>query len=156
MGSCLGACCLTVPKYNMALYGGLEQRALCQKSTIHIKVTEHKSNRKRQNVDYSKFDAKADEPSPPHKCCKPSLLRKPSKTILAAHKKHKMMSPLSAGKMPITTKEKSVHVPGTEAKASTSTSTAAKAEPPLIGTLTVNASQEKNQDSHCCASVSGQ
>ena len=55
------------------------------------------------------------------------------------------MSPLSAGKMATTTKEKSVHVPCTEAKASTSTSTAAEAEPPLLSTLTVNASQEETK-----------
>ena len=55
------------------------------------------------------------------------------------------MLPLSAGKTATTTKEKSVHVPCMEAKASTSTSTAAKAEPLLIGTLTVNASQEETK-----------
>ena len=109
------------------------------------KVTECKSNRKRQIVDYSKFNAGADEPSPPRKCCKPNLMCKPSKTILAAHKKRKMMSPLSAGKTAATTKEQSVHVPCMEAKASTSTSTGAKAEPSLIGTLTVNASKEETE-----------
>ena len=72
-------------------------------------------------------------------------MRKPSKTVLAAHKKHKLMSPLSAGKTAVTTKEQSIHVPGTEAKASTSTSTTAKAEPPLISTLTVNASKEETK-----------
>ena len=108
-------------------------------------MTECKSNRKRQIVDYSKFDAGADEPSPPRKHRKPNLMRKPSKTVLAAHKKRKMMSPLSAGKMAVMTKEQSVHVPGTEAKASTSTSTTAKAEPPLIGTLSVNASKEETE-----------
>ena len=56
-----------------------------------------------------------------------------------------MMSPLSTGKTATMTKEQSVHVPCTEAKASTSTSTAAKAEPPLISTLTVNASQEETK-----------
>ena len=70
---------------------------------------------------------------------------KPSKTVLAAHKKRKMMSPLSAGKTAITTKGKSMHVPCTDAKASTSTSTAATAQPSLIGTLTVNASQEETK-----------
>ena len=109
------------------------------------KVTECKSNRKRQIVDYSKLDAGADEPSAPHKHRKPNLLCKPSKTVLAAHKKHKMMSPLSAGKMAATTIEQSVHVPCTEAKASTSTSTTAKAETSLISTLTVNASKEETE-----------
>ena len=107
------------------------------------KVTEHKSNRKWQNVDYSKFEADADEPSPPLKRRKPNLMWKPSKTVLAAHKKRKIMSPLPAGKTATTTKGKSVHVPCTDAKASTSTSSAAMAQPSLIGTLTVNASQEK-------------
>ena len=116
-----------------------------QPVAVPKKVTECKSNRKHQNVDYSKFDAEADEPSPPCKRHKPNLLHKPSKTILAAHKKCKMMLPLSAGKTATTTKEKSVHVPSMEAKASTSTFAAAKAEPPLIGTLTVNASQEETK-----------
>ena len=115
---------------------------------------ERKSNRKRQNVDYSKFDALTEEPSPPYKCHKPNLLCKPSKTVLAAHKKHKMMPPLSTGKMVTMAKETSVHVPCKEAKASTSTSTArtstststaVEAEPLPIGTLTVNASQEETK-----------
>ena len=100
---------------------------------------ERKSNRKRQIVDYSKFDA--EEPSPSRKRRKPNLMRKPSKTVLAAHKKRKMMSPLSAGKTATTTKKQPVHVPCTEAKASTSTSTAAKAEPSPISTLTVDVSK---------------
>ena len=116
-----------------------------QATAVPKKVTECKSNRKRQIVDYSKFDAGADEPLPPRKCHKPNLMCKPSKTVLAAHKKCKMMSPLSAGKTTTTTKEKSIHVPCTEAKASTSTSTAAQAEPSPIGTLTVDASKEETE-----------
>ena len=108
-------------------------------------MTERKSNRKQQNVDYSKLDASTDEPSPPRKCCKPNLLHKPSKTVLEAHKKRKMMSPLSTGKMGTTTKKTPVHVSCMEVRASTSTSTATEAEPPTIGTLTVNASQEETQ-----------
>ena len=76
-----------------------------------------------------------DEPSPPHK---------PSKTVLAAHKKHKMMSPLSAGKTVMTTKtQKLGHVPTTDAEASTSSSSSDTVQKPLIGTVTVNASQEE-------------
>ena len=108
-------------------------------------MTERKSNRKRQNIDYSKLDAPTEEPSPPHKCRKPNLLHKPSKTVLEAHKKRKMMSPLSTGKTGTTTKKTPVHVSCTEAKASTSTSTATEAEPLTIGTLTVDASQEETQ-----------
>ena len=92
------------------------------------KVTECKSNRKHQIVDYSKLDGDVDEPSPPRKCRKPNLMQKPPKTVLAAHKKRKMMSPLSAGKTDVTTAERPVHVPNMEIKASTSTSTTAKAE----------------------------
>ena len=111
----------------------LRKRAIA----IPKKMTEHKSNRKHQIVDYSKFNAGADESS--------NLMHKPSKTVLAAHKKHKMMSPLSAGKTATMTKEQSVHIPCTEAKASTSTSTTAKAEPLPISTLTVDASKEETE-----------
>ena len=55
------------------------------------------------------------------------------------------MSPLSAGKMATMTKDKSVHVPCTDAKASTSTSTVTMTQPPLIGTFTVRASQEETK-----------
>ena len=120
------------------------------------KVTERKSNRKHQNVDYSKLDASTEEPSPPppHKCRKPNLLCKPSKTVLEAHKKRKMLLPLFTGKTVTMTKETSVHVPRTEAKASTSTSTArtststltmTEAETPAIGIVTVKASQEETE-----------
>ena len=108
-------------------------------------MTERKSNRKRQNIDYSKLDAPTEEPSPPRKRRKLNLLRKPSKTVLEAHKKCKMMSPLSTGKTGTTTKKTQVHLSCTEAKASTSTSTATEAEPLTTGTLTVDASQEETQ-----------
>ena len=52
--------------------------------TATEKVTECRSNRKWQNVDYSKFEADTDEPSPPRKRHKPNLMCKPSKTVLAA------------------------------------------------------------------------
>ena len=64
-------------------------------AAIPKKTTERKSTRKRKNIDYSKLDALTEIPSPPRKCCKPNLLCKPSKTVLEAHKKRKMMSPLS-------------------------------------------------------------
>ena len=114
-------------------------------AAIPKKMTERKSNRKQQNVDYSKLDAPTEEPSPPCKHRKPNLLRKLSKTVLEAHKKRKMMSPLSTGKMGTTTKKTPVHESCMEIKASTSTLTATEAEPPTIGTLTVDASQEETQ-----------
>ena len=114
-------------------------------TAIPKKMTERKSNRKQQNIDYSKLDAPTEEPSPPRKRQKLNLLRKPSKTVLEAHKKHKMMSPLSAGKMGTTTKKTQVHVSCTEAKASTSTSTVTEAEPTTTGTTTIDASQEETQ-----------
>ena len=114
-------------------------------AAIPKKTTERKSNRKRKNIDYSKLDALTEVPSPPRKCHKPNLLRKPSKTVLEAHKKRRMMSPLSTGKTGTMTKKTQVHVSCMEAKASTSTSTATEAEPPTIGTLTVDTSQEETK-----------
>ena len=114
-------------------------------AAIPKKTTERKSTRKRKNIDYSKLDALTEVPLPPRKRRKQNLLRKPSKTVLEAHKKRKMMSPLSTRKMVTMTKKTQVHVSGTEAKASTSTSTATEAEPPTIGTLTIDASQEETK-----------
>ena len=116
-------------------------------TAIPKKTTERKSNRKWQNIDNSKLDAPTEEPSPPCKRRKLSLLRKPSKTVLEAHKKRKMMSSLSAGKTGTKTKKTQVYVSCTEAKASTSTSTstATEAELTTTGTITVDASQEETQ-----------
>ena len=58
------------------------------------KVVQRTSTRKRPLVDYSKLDKDLDVPSPPRKCHKPNLLRKPSKIVIAAHRKRKQMSPL--------------------------------------------------------------
>ena len=116
-----------------------------QLAAVPKKTTERKSTRKRQNIDYSHLAAQTDEPSPPRKRHKPNLLHKPSKTVLEAHKKCKMMSPLSAGKTDTTTKKTQVHVSYTESKASTSTPTIKEAEPPTIGTLTVDATEHETK-----------
>ena len=117
-----------------------------QVATVQKKMTERKSTRKRQNIDYSQFAAQTDELSPPRKRRKPNLLRKPSKTVLEARKKRKMMSPLSAGQTATTmTKKTQVHVSCTESKASTSTPTVEEAEPPTIGTLTVDATEDETK-----------
>ena len=110
-------------------------------AAIPKKTTECKSTRKWKNIDYSKLDALTEVPSPPRKHRKPNLLHKPSNTVLKAHKKHKMMSPLSTGKTVTTTNKTQVHVSDTETLAFTSTSTATEAEPPTIGTLIIDASQ---------------
>ena len=55
------------------------------------------------------------------------------------------MSPLSAGKTATTTKKTQVHVSCTESKASTSTPTVKEAEPPTIGTLTIDATEDETK-----------
>ena len=55
------------------------------------------------------------------------------------------MSPLSAGKTATTTKDQTVHVPSTDAEASTSSSAAVTAQSSLIGTVTVNATKEETK-----------
>ena len=82
------------------------------------------------------------EPSPLHKCCKANLLHKPSKTVMAAHKKRKLKSPLSTGK-PVTTTTLEKSVPSTNSVASTSSSTGDTVQSKLIGTLTVSSNQNE-------------
>ena len=128
------------------MYQKKSDRALRkQVATVQKKTTERKSTRKRQNIDYSQFAAQTDELSPPRKRRKPNLLHKPSKTVLEARKKRKMMSPLSAGQTVQMTKRTQVHVSCTESKASTSTPTVEEAKPPTIGTLTVDATKEETK-----------
>ena len=116
-----------------------------QPAAVPKKMTECKSSRKQQNIDYSQLAAPTDERTPPHKHRRPNLLHKPSKTVLEADKKRKLMYPLSAGKMDTTTKKTQVHVSCTEAKASTSISTATEAAPPTIGIVTVDATEEETK-----------
>ena len=106
------------------------------KQTIPLpkkKVTQRTSTRKRPAVDYSKLDDGSDIPSPPHKRCKPNLLKKPSKTVLAAHKKRKQMSPF--GTMKRTTKPVTMNPTPTPSSSGTNTSTGQQ-----IGTVMVSAS----------------
>ena len=112
------------------------------------KVTQHTSSRKWQNIDYSKTDVGDDEPSPPLKKRKPNLLHKPSKTVLEAHKKCKMMSPLCAGRTAtkMTTRTNLQEpVKALDENALPSTSTASTLEEPSIGTVTVSASAEETE-----------
>ena len=50
------------------------------------KVTHRTSGRKQPAVDYSQYDTSTDPPSPPKRCRKVDLKRKPSKTCIAAGK----------------------------------------------------------------------
>ena len=100
------------------------------------KVTQCTSSRKCQAVDYSKLDDGSSIPSPPCKRRKPKLLRKPSKTVMAAHKKRKQMSPL--GTMKGTTVTMST-IP-TPSSSSASTSTGQQ-----IGTVMVSASADETK-----------
>ena len=102
------------------------------------KVVQRTSTRKHPLVDYSKLDKDLDVPSPPRKCHKLNLLRKPSKMVIAAHKKHKQMSPLGTStgvKKTVTTT-----VAVTPSTSSGITNTAKS-----TGTVTVSASAEETK-----------
>ena len=110
------------------------------------KVTQRTSTRKQQNIDYSKFDVRTDEPSPLRKHRQVNLLHKPSKTVLAAHKKRKMKLPLSTRKLTTTTVQNDlVPVPQTDPVPSTSASTSDIAQPNSIGTVTVEANENETK-----------
>ena len=112
------------------------------KQTIPLpkkKVTQRTSTRKRPAVDYSKLDDGSDTPSPPpRKWRKPNLLKKPSKTVLAAHKKRKQMSPL--GTMKRTTKPITTSPTPTPSSSGANTSTGQH-----IGTVMVSASTDETK-----------
>ena len=102
------------------------------------KVTQRTSTRKRPAVDYSKLDDGSDILSPPRKQHKPKLLKKPSMTVLAAHRKRKQMSPLATMKR--TTKPVTTSPTPTPSSSSTNTSTGQQ-----IGTVMVSASTEETK-----------
>ena len=102
------------------------------------KVTQHTSTRKRQTVDYSKLDNGLGIPSPPCKRHKPNLLRKPSKIVMAAHKKRKQLSPLGTTKG--TTETVTTTMTQTPLSSSASTSTSHQ-----IGTVMVSASADETK-----------
>ena len=102
------------------------------------KVTQCTSSRKRQAVGYSKLDDGSGIPSLPHKRHKPKLLRKLSKMVMAAHKKHKQMSPL--GTMKGTVETVTTSMTPTPLSSSASTSTGQQ-----IGTVMVSASADETK-----------
>ena len=106
--------------------------------TPQKKVTQRTSTRKWPTIDYAKLGDVDDIPLPKRKRHKVNLLHGPSKTVLEAHKKRKMMSPLGASHNkpnPATTSE----VPPADGAG---TSTGA-----LIGTVMVSASADETNDS---------
>ena len=102
------------------------------------KVVQRTSTRKRPTVDYSKLDKELDVPSPPRKRRKPNLLRKPSKMVIAAHKRRKQMSPLG------TSTEVKKTVTTTAAPAPSTSSASTSAVNP-IGTVMVSAGAEETK-----------
>ena len=102
------------------------------------KVTQRTSSRNCQAVDYCKLDDVLGIPSPPCKQRKPKLLKKPSKTVIAAKRKWKEKSPL--GTMKGTTKTVTTSSTPTPSSSGASTSTGQQ-----IGTVTVTASTDETK-----------
>ena len=102
------------------------------------KVIQCTSSRKRRTIDYLTLDKESDIPSPPRKRRRPNLLRKPSKMVIAAHKRCKQMSPLgtTTGIMKTVT---------TTVAPTPSTSSVSTAPANPIGTVMVEASAEETK-----------
>ena len=87
------------------------------------------------------MDDGTDTPSSPHKWHKPNLLRRLSRTVLEAHKQHKLMSPLGSSKSKTKTVMTTIVTkPTTLPMYGAGTSTAAP-----IGTVMVSASIEETK-----------
>ena len=117
--------------------GNVTKKRARPSKTPQKKVTQCTSTRKPPTIDYAKLGDVDDIPSPKRKRRKVNLLRGPSKTVLEAHKKRKMMSPLGASHNKPNLATTSEVPPADGAGTSTGTS---------IGIVMISASADETND----------